>query len=713
MKLRRICINLPIYSTGCIILALASSSTWSELDLHREQLKNEANTLEAQASPNRRNLRTPAVPLMPSSQELEVILTPNDRTILYNQNSTPLLSSQVSLPVKKIYFRMGEHFMAGDVLLEIEDTIFRVNLLKAKATYERAQAIIQSRERLYSDHISSFLELKEAQATLATAEAELVLAQQQLMQTKIRAPYDGKVVQLLIQEHELPQPGQALVEIVNDKILIAKLLAPSIYLNQIKIGKYLRIHVKETDTEVYAKIIRIGAVIDPASGTIAVDAEIDNSDERFVAGMIGSTTISSIVDEPPKESHIGPNENQTNIQTPPLPPETHDNQKMEEDKNREEGKSKTFTEIHTSNQDETINQKVEPANERKKSLYFFKHVYDILFNPLINQVETTNEKPATKENVEAKGQQEPKKETLPENENVEVKENTPEPHKEILPENENVEVKENIPEPHKEILPENENVEVKGNIQHEPNNEIPAANQNVETKTEIAPAQENNNINENIETRLENETPSTPEIVPENREYNVQPELHDESQVVYEETHETIHEFPMTESYVIYEEDLAPCEQPRRLSLFESLYEKLFNQFYFTTFGTQEDVSDDSLAENETVENTEQVLPPKEYYQGNEFDRVHEQNVPSKEGHQYYDGNRYNESYQHNGNTEHNGNYQHSQYVEENVYYVPSQETHNNHNPVSERGYYTPSQDGYHTEEVRYYENPQEGHFSN
>jgi membrane fusion protein (multidrug efflux system) len=258
-------------------------------DLERE-IERSTRELQTQIQEARKQLQT-SMGEYPDEERIHVILVPLERAILSNQISTPILSSQVSAPVKKIHKRMGEKFKKGDVLIEMDNEIFRANIDKAESVLSRAKAGLTARTQLYRDNISSFLELKEAQALAASAEAELVLARTQLEGATIKAPFNGKVVTLAIEEFELPQPGQALIEIVNDEILLARALVPSLALPNLHIGKVLKVHIRETNTEVNAKITRIGAVIDPSSGTIAIDAEIDNRDGHLRAGMTGTTVI--------------------------------------------------------------------------------------------------------------------------------------------------------------------------------------------------------------------------------------------------------------------------------------------------------------------------------------------------------------------------------------------------------------------------------------
>lgn len=229
----------------------------------------------------------------PREEVLRVILAPYTRTILSAQISTPILSSQVSAPVQKIFKRMGESFQKGDILIKIDDSVYGANLVKSLVTLDRARVLLQARGSLFDDAIASLIDLKDAQAAVASGEADVSLAQNQFDWSTIVAPYNGRVVTLNIEEYELPQPGQALIEIAEEERLLAKILVPSIYLKNIYIGKILHVNIQETGTTVEAKIIRIGAVIDPSSSTIAVDAEIDNRDGSLIPGMIGTTNIKS------------------------------------------------------------------------------------------------------------------------------------------------------------------------------------------------------------------------------------------------------------------------------------------------------------------------------------------------------------------------------------------------------------------------------------
>lgn len=217
-----------------------------------------------------------------STYTVRVILDPIHQTTL---------SSEVASTVKSITRKMGEVFQKEEILMELDDEIFQAQYLEAKAETERSETAFKAKKRLFQGDSASLLDLKEAEANFASSKAALTMAQRRLNACTIKAPYDGKIVDISVEVHELVQPGDKLIHLVDDSILVAKFLLPSTAVQHLKLGLEIKIKIHETGQTEVATISRISAVIDAASSTIKADAEIDNSDGRLRTGMIGRTTL--------------------------------------------------------------------------------------------------------------------------------------------------------------------------------------------------------------------------------------------------------------------------------------------------------------------------------------------------------------------------------------------------------------------------------------
>ena len=117
------------------------------------------------------------------------------------------LTTPVSGVVKEVYVQVGQRVKKGDKLLALDDTVFRARVMEAEAGLMRvkqeaddADREFKRAEELYDRGVSSTTEfdtakLRHARATASSKEAEarLIIAQKNLEDSVLRAPFDGVV----------------------------------------------------------------------------------------------------------------------------------------------------------------------------------------------------------------------------------------------------------------------------------------------------------------------------------------------------------------------------------------------------------------------------------------------------------------------------------------------------------------------------------------
>jgi multidrug resistance efflux pump len=263
------------------------------------------------------------------------ILTPRHQAVL---------SAEVPGRVVAVNREFGERFAAGDVLIQLDELTYRVSQQKAKAELAAAEQDLvqvrklaeeQSRERraaavlaaaranlaatqrLFDSQQTSQLDLENARrdVTAAEADCELVaatsakeltraerelavaqgnceLARGELEACTIRAPYAGRVARVIVQPYELVQRGTPVMEVVDDGVLLAKFLLPSALFQSVQIGQEVSLTVSETGQTAVARVSHIAAVLDPASVTFEVHAELGNPDGDLRAGMNATLSLS-------------------------------------------------------------------------------------------------------------------------------------------------------------------------------------------------------------------------------------------------------------------------------------------------------------------------------------------------------------------------------------------------------------------------------------
>lgn len=217
--------------------------------------------------------------------------TPGTYRVVLEPKLNTIISSEITSTVKILNKKMGDKFKEGELLMQLDDTIFVFNLKKSEALKHNADTNLNTISELFNEKSASQTQLSEAQAAVAAAAADLALSQKALNSCHIIGPYNGKVQEVFVEEYERVEPGQKLIDVIDDSILIAKLLIESEFVEDLEIGKVLMIRIPSENKLYPATITHIAAGINPASSLIKVDATIDNHSEELKAGMIGVVEI--------------------------------------------------------------------------------------------------------------------------------------------------------------------------------------------------------------------------------------------------------------------------------------------------------------------------------------------------------------------------------------------------------------------------------------
>jgi membrane fusion protein, multidrug efflux system len=223
-----------------------------------------------------------------SAPEIRAQLTPREFTTL---------SSEIAARIDRIATRVGEHFKKGDVLVEFDCAIPRAQIARAEAVEQQGEKTVAINRRLLQLKSIGQLEVDVSQAELAKAKADLEIARATASKCTIPAPFPGVTVEQKGREFQYTQPGQPLLDVLDDHALEVELIAPSHWLNWIKIGTTFKVKIDETDKTYPARVTRLGGRVDPVSQSVKVIGEIDGSALELLAGMSGQV----IMTPPPNE----------------------------------------------------------------------------------------------------------------------------------------------------------------------------------------------------------------------------------------------------------------------------------------------------------------------------------------------------------------------------------------------------------------------------
>jgi membrane fusion protein (multidrug efflux system) len=225
---------------------------------------------------------TPDVKPAPERQEIRAQLLPRRYT---------KIAAEIGAKINHLSIAEGGAFRAGQLLVGFDCSLQQAQLQKAQAELDGAELTFKSNLRLAELNSVGLLELDLSQSTVRKAKAEVGANLAVLAKCDVSAPFSGRVAEQKVREQQYVQPGQALLDIIDDSVLELEFLVPSHWLNWLRAGGKFQVQIDETRKSYPAKFIRIGARVDPVSQTVKVAAAIDGKFPELIAGMSGRVQV--------------------------------------------------------------------------------------------------------------------------------------------------------------------------------------------------------------------------------------------------------------------------------------------------------------------------------------------------------------------------------------------------------------------------------------
>lgn len=215
--------------------------------------------------------------------DIRAQLTPRDYTTL---------AAEIGAKVERVASREGEHFKKGQVLIAFDCSVQKAQLDEAKAALVAAEKTVAVNKRLLELQTIGQLEADVSMAEAEKSRAKVAAGVAVMSKCAIPAPFNGRVVEQKVRAQQFVQPGQALLDILDDSVLELDFVVPSKWLTWLHPGGLFKVQIDETAKTYAAKVTRIGARIDAVSQSVRITAEIDGHPGELSAGMSGRVLLS-------------------------------------------------------------------------------------------------------------------------------------------------------------------------------------------------------------------------------------------------------------------------------------------------------------------------------------------------------------------------------------------------------------------------------------
>ena len=209
------------------------------------------------------------------------------------EENAAALSFPVAGTVTRLCVEEGTRVRQGDLIAELDATSARDAFEAAKAALQQARDACERLQRLYDAKTLPEIQWVEAQTRLRQAEAACGIAEKNLGDCRLRAPFDGVVGQKRTAVGETALPGVPVLTLLEIGRVKVRFSVPEQEIARLGADSRIGVGVAALGDRVFpAGKIEKGAVANPAAHTYDVRATLDNAAGELLPGMVCRVTVS-------------------------------------------------------------------------------------------------------------------------------------------------------------------------------------------------------------------------------------------------------------------------------------------------------------------------------------------------------------------------------------------------------------------------------------
>lgn len=201
------------------------------------------------------------------------------------------ISSDLGFEIVDLPIKEGDSFAKGDRLAAFDCEGLEAEAKAAAAKHEAEALTYENNVKLAELKAVGRFEVGLSRAREREMAAQVEAYRIRLSHCEISAPFPGRVSELRVHAHEVPERLRPLMHIIDTSTLEIDIILPSTWLSWLKPGTAFTMKIDETGKALDAKVVRIGAAVDPVSQTIKIVARFTSDARDVLPGMSGTAAF--------------------------------------------------------------------------------------------------------------------------------------------------------------------------------------------------------------------------------------------------------------------------------------------------------------------------------------------------------------------------------------------------------------------------------------
>lgn len=184
--------------------------------------------------------------------------------------------------LEQIFVYEGQYVQKGKLLAEINDSGLKEQLEQLTIQANFAKENFERTERLWNNNIGSEIQFLKSKTDFESSQKMVEQMKDRLAKTKIYAPFDGEVDEIISNQGSNLIPGVSqILRLVNLDKICAEASVSEKYISFIEEGTEAIVQVPLLGKEIKSQIIQTGNFINPSNRTFRVEVPVENIDNKI------------------------------------------------------------------------------------------------------------------------------------------------------------------------------------------------------------------------------------------------------------------------------------------------------------------------------------------------------------------------------------------------------------------------------------------------
>ena len=194
--------------------------------------------------------------------------------------------------IKSIYVKEGQKVSKGMVLVELSNEGIIDQIEQMKLQVKLAGTIYERQLSLWKEKIGSEVQFLQAETNYLSLKKNIDQLKFQISKSKIIAPFDGVIDELIADPGSNVSPGiTPVLRIINLDEVKVKAEIPETHISKIKINSEVFIYTPVLSSTVVSKISTVGNIINPNNRNFRIEVVLKNNEYGFKPNMTVKISI--------------------------------------------------------------------------------------------------------------------------------------------------------------------------------------------------------------------------------------------------------------------------------------------------------------------------------------------------------------------------------------------------------------------------------------